>query len=491
MDIRTVYAGQVPTDKDILLPQEFQRLAQGRLLDVLYGSDPSGAGFVVSTSSSAMQITVGSGILNVYAPVLPSNLGSSSSGLAANNTMSMKQFLMEQPQTLSIPQAGASYTVYAVCSDQDVDASVMPFVDANNPTQTQAGPGNSGTALPSRRAAQIQLVLASSAPSTPQGGVVIPITSLTVPQGATNTATTQFSVQPGIFWPSIPNLKRQIDQTNSALSAMQTTLQNEINAFENQTNGTISQFEGTVNNEFANLQTQVAQQIAAQNRGRFVRSVTLGGSTGGNSGTYQWAAGTNLIRVRAVGAGGAGGYAQGSNTQGAVSAGGAGAAGAYAEFTVPVSILPSGGVPWVTGAGGQPSTANSAGPGQATTFNGNAVVLNGGGGGYMGTATTTPSVSSSSYGGTFSLNADVSQYYFAVIFRGECGNSGMVFSGSNWPAIGASSVFGTGGTNANAGAGEGAQGPGAGGGGGGSGFGRTDFLGGAGGPGIIIVEEYT
>lgn len=469
MDIRTVYAGQVPSDKDILLPQEFQRLAQGRLLDVLYGNDPSGAGFVVTTSSNAMQITVGSGILNVYAPVLPSALGSSSSGVPANGTTSMKQFLMEQPQTLNVPQAGATYTVYAVCSDQDTDNQVLPFVDANNPNQTQAGPGNSGTAISTRRSAQIQLVLASSPPSAPSGGVVLGITTMTVPTGANNTATASFTVAPGVFWPSIPNLKRQIDALSQQVSNFESQTQQQIAAFEN----------------------QVQQEVAAQNRGRFVRSVTLGGNSGGNSGTYQWAAGTNMLRVRAIGAGGAGGYAQGSSTQGATSAGGAGAAGAYAEFTVPVSVLPPGGVPWVTGAAGQPSSANTAGPGQATSFNTNAVVLDGGGGGYMGQAMTTPSVSAASYGGTFSFNGDMSSYYFAVIFRGECGNSGMVFSGSNWPAIGASSVFGTGGTNGNVGSGEGAQGPGAGGAGAGSGYGHTDFNGGPGGPGIIIIEEYT
>lgn len=209
------------------------------------------------------------------------------------------------------------------------------------------------------------------------------------------------------------------------------------------------------------------------------------------SGTYVWPAFTSFLRVRGIGGGGAGGYAQGGGSGGATSSGGAGGTGAYVEFTIATAALSPTGVRWTAGAGGVPNTNGNAGAGGASTFNDNNIVLGGGSGGHMGAPTTKPSAASQAFGGAVTTNGTSNMYNFLIQRRGSSGPCGLDFGGSNWPALGVDTVFGTGGANANVGPGGDATGYGASGAGAGSGAGHPDALGGAGAPGCWVIEAYS
>ncbi|WP_254213954.1 hypothetical protein [Burkholderia multivorans] len=211
-----------------------------------------------------------------------------------------------------------------------------------------------------------------------------------------------------------------------------------------------------------------------------------------SSGTYT--PGTYMIggqsvtatkaKVRGIGAGGAGGScASTTSSQGA--AGSGGNAGAYGEIWIASGLTTQ---PVTIGAPGAPSAAgaNAGGAGGASSF-GTLAIFGGGAGGLGGVASPTPfavipSASQASCSGTGA---------FIVAGRGAVakqsfGISTGVVNGSS----GADTLFGSGGQGAGGGAGTAASGYGAGGGGAGVGATGTQNVGGAGAPGLIIVEEY-
>lgn len=197
-----------------------------------------------------------------------------------------------------------------------------------------------------------------------------------------------------------------------------------------------------------------------------------------SNGTWTKPAGCSRVRVRLLGGGGAGGGIVGAPNP-AQAEGGGGGAGGYVEKWYNASAL-NATEAVVIGAGGTGSSGGNGGAGGNSTFKG--LTASGGSGGSAATASTTSALGARGLGGAAS-GGDINA-------PGASGSTGMVRSGlSLVQGFGADSQFGRGGAaRTSAGAGDAAGGYGAGGGGG---YGTsTNQAGGAGAPGICIIEAW-
>lgn len=203
--------------------------------------------------------------------------------------------------------------------------------------------------------------------------------------------------------------------------------------------------------------------------------------------THTTGASTNTIKVRLQAGGGAGGG--GASTASDAAAGGGGGGGGYAEKTF--AVAPSTGYTYAVGAGGTAGTAgnNAGNTGGASTFavGATTVTANGGNGGAgMAAATTAGTVSAGGAPPSISTNGDVNAS--GASGEGSYRTSGTVARSGK----GADSQFGGGGTEVAAqGTGVTGIGFGSGGSGGCTLNGGAATAGGAGAPGIVIVEEYS
>jgi hypothetical protein len=220
--------------------------------------------------------------------------------------------------------------------------------------------------------------------------------------------------------------------------------------------------------------------------GEFVQMQRLTGN-----GTLTVSARTNRIRLRMVGGGGAGGSGPAAIVASAAAAGGGGGAGAYGEWWV--AVTPGTGYAATVGGGGAAGAAGAVGGNGGNTtlvVGGVTYQANGGvGGAAMTPAAATALAVAGGAGGT-----SVTGGTPMSVVGGEPGDAGNRVSGT--VAIGGkggNSLIGPG-AIATVAQGNGAT-PGTAGGGGGSGGltlnGGATTVGGVGGAGLIIVEEYT
>ncbi|GAN55279.1 hypothetical protein [Tanticharoenia sakaeratensis] len=210
MDRRIIYPGSIPLDADQLLQGQWTKEALGRVLDTVYGEQVSSAiGFAITLSGSALSFGVGIGVVNAWGVVDYTAVGGQGGGVAASSVPVTNQYINDTPQTVSGLSSGTTYTIYAVCQETDTDETVLPFYNATTPSQTQAGPNNTGSNLPTRRNANVTIVAATAAPSAPATGVVVPLYTLVIPSGATAaSAGTLTSLQP--FYMTIPELQAAV-----------------------------------------------------------------------------------------------------------------------------------------------------------------------------------------------------------------------------------------------------------------------------------------
>ncbi|WP_429956138.1 hypothetical protein ACQW08_04775 [Gluconobacter japonicus] len=440
MDTHIVYPGQIPQDTDLLLAQKLMALSVGGLGDALFGRTVAAWGFSPTLSPEALTVTIDAGVILASGPILPTALGGQGGGLPADATVTTKQYLLPSAQMLTIPGTGGTYTLYALCSDVDTDNTLLPFWSADNPTQTQAGPNNAGTQLATRRASQVVLTLAQSAPAAPANGSVIPLMTFTVPSGATTASGVTYSQRANTFWSTIPELEsgrllKDADYTASQYFTPQTK--------------------------------------------------------------------TQLLEVEIQGAGGASASATG-NSSNSVACGGPGAAGGYIRLLIDLTkvSVPAEGFYLSIGAGGLGSTAANAvgGTGGATSF-GSIATANGGTG---GNSTGPIAPGNSAWGGQVAGGTTVVTATEGVTvsdaLTGENGQSPFVMYGTSngipVPLMGAAppSKWGSSGPNATTGSADGvsqsARGFGAGGGGTGS-VGAGTQYGSSGAPGKIRIREYS
>lgn len=274
MQRRIVYQGQVALDADFLWGQRNLKTALGQALNLLYGdfSAVSAAfGFAITQDAGGLSLTIGEGVVCASGAVDQVAFGGNGGGITADTSAGFVVY--ECPGATLTLTAGQTATVYAVCAETDTDATVLPFYNADTPSQTQAGPNNAGTDLPVTRLARAQLVLAATAPTIPAGGAVVPLYAVTVPAGATAT-TTATVLALTAFYPTVPQLER----------------------------------------------------------GRY-----LGTQKFVSAGTYTPHARARMARVRMCGPGGPGGYASANSDNSHNSAGGGGGGGGEIEFWYDVS----------------------------------------------------------------------------------------------------------------------------------------------------------
>ncbi|CAI9121019.1 glycine-rich domain-containing protein [Brytella acorum] len=206
MDRAIVYAGSIPMDTDFLKAGRYAKEGLGRFAEMVFGVNATAAcGLSCSVSTTALEISIGVG--SIVAPgVLDANpIGGAGAGLAADETVLSVQYLNSNVQTVTIPTSGIVCTIYAVCQESDIDFDVLPFYNSAQPSQTLAGVSNDGQALPTRRTGTMNFIAATTPPSGPAGGIVVPLYTLVVPSNVTSLA--GVTAEAGqVFWPTIPEL---------------------------------------------------------------------------------------------------------------------------------------------------------------------------------------------------------------------------------------------------------------------------------------------
>jgi hypothetical protein len=203
------------------------------------------------------------------------------------------------------------------------------------------------------------------------------------------------------------------------------------------------------------------------------------------TGTFTTGANTTKLRIRGVGGGGGGGGAVSASGAGA---GGGGGAGSYVEATF--DVAPSTGYDYTVGAAG--GTAAAGGPGLfggSSTFDAAGTTVTAPGGNAAPAGSTSTSLTTTPGGAVGSLPTNGT-----VNVPGSAGAAGLVLNTTGPVGLGgagASGPFGAG-AAARMSAGDGVAATGYGAGGGGCLTGAsTARSGGAGSPGVWIVEEYS
>ena len=208
------------------------------------------------------------------------------------------------------------------------------------------------------------------------------------------------------------------------------------------------------------------------------------------AGTYTPTLGTKRVVVRMCGAGGGGSGVGASPTGGQGACGAGGASGVYFEQQIAGTPLITGGAVTIgaAGAAGVASTAGGAGGDTTVTVQAVVYTAKGGGGGNDGGEDLAPP--SARAGGITiagSSPGDFTTYEAGVggILAGNAGDEVTIGGG------GGSGRLGVGGVRSTQGAGAAASGYGAGGGGASNWQDASTYNGGAGAPGVIIIDEWT
>lgn len=206
MDRQIVYPGSVPLDTDLLNAGRNAKKGLGRLAFLLFGEVSAAQGFIIALSSTDLTATVGEGTVISTGPIDQMAIGGLGGGLDAVTDTGVNQFDSWVSQTVTLT-AGATNTIWAVCSESDSDDAVLPFYNSENPSQALAGSANTGANLPTQRQARVSIVCATTAPEVPDGGAVVGLYSVIVPSSAANLAGLTATPQQA-FYPTIPELMR-------------------------------------------------------------------------------------------------------------------------------------------------------------------------------------------------------------------------------------------------------------------------------------------
>ncbi|BCZ76156.1 hypothetical protein [Komagataeibacter phage phiKX2] len=199
MDRQIVYPAQIPLDSDQLNAQRNAYVGLGQLAAMAYGWG--------TVSASGFACTPGSGLALVVAPgslLAPGVVDASAYGtLSAVGSALVRQYVSRDPVTLTVPGAGATYTVYVTPATVDTDDTVLPFYNAADPSVTYAGADNSGKTAPTVRQDLAQLGIGATVPSG-----AYPLWTITVPAGATSiTAAMIVQASGAPFYDTIPQLQ--------------------------------------------------------------------------------------------------------------------------------------------------------------------------------------------------------------------------------------------------------------------------------------------
>ena len=212
--------------------------------------------------------------------------------------------------------------------------------------------------------------------------------------------------------------------------------------------------------------------------GRWLKTTVIAAGTT----SFTTTSSTNSVRVRMCGGGGSGGGAPATTGE----HGSGGGSGSYLEWDGYGGVSPSTQYTCAVGASvnGTSAANGTNGNGTSITFGSTALVCNGGGGGKVGTSATVPVLGGApgaiSTGGTLNLPGQPGEQPIESATTGVSGRGGHSLLGSGGAGILFSSTPGNS-----------AAALGYGGGGGGAATIGSAEAGGASGPGVIIVEEYS
>lgn len=163
MDRQIVYPSSIPQDTDVLNTNKGSLIALGRLCAALFGTGGLAYGLPVSpTSPPGLNVNVGAGEIYQLENVDNTPYGS----LSVDTTdQIVKQGILLQsaaPLVLACQAPTTSgfsinYLIEATYADADINDTVLPYYNANNPEQPYAGPNNDGQAQATTRAGTVSI----------------------------------------------------------------------------------------------------------------------------------------------------------------------------------------------------------------------------------------------------------------------------------------------------------------------------------------------
>ena len=166
MDRNIVYPGSIPLDTDLLSVNRNVMVALGALVQATLGTTTVVDGlFVTPTAPASLTIVAGPGSITQLAPVDQIAFGSLS-GDTTETLMKMGVNLSPTTFTLTAPTTSGqavNYLLQASFREADVNAVVLPYYNAANPTAPYLGPNNTGVAQATLRRQSVQLLLKSGA----------------------------------------------------------------------------------------------------------------------------------------------------------------------------------------------------------------------------------------------------------------------------------------------------------------------------------------
>jgi hypothetical protein len=162
MDRNIVYPGSIPLDTDILGLNRNAMVGIGALTAAVLGGTVVADGLVCTpTSPASLTVNIGPGSITQLSP-LDANAYGSLAADVADQLVKTGINLQSTSFTLAAPaNSGQSinYLIEAAFDEADASPSVLPYVNAANPSQPYSGPNNSGTAQNTQRIQRVQLQL--------------------------------------------------------------------------------------------------------------------------------------------------------------------------------------------------------------------------------------------------------------------------------------------------------------------------------------------
>jgi len=167
VDRQIVYPGAIPLDTDLLSIERNVMIAIGYLAQATLGTNIVVDGLpCLPTEPASLTISVGPGSVTQYGAVDSLPFGSLPAEpaplLRTGINLSSTSFQLTAPAGTS---QAINYLVEASLLESDATPVVLPYYNANNPSQPYSGPGGNGAPQDTQRLQQVQLQLKAAAPA--------------------------------------------------------------------------------------------------------------------------------------------------------------------------------------------------------------------------------------------------------------------------------------------------------------------------------------
>ena len=149
LDRKIVYPGAIPLETDLLSTNKFAMIGLAKLAAAVLGTNTAVNGFTcIPTTPASTNVMLTPGEIYSMASVD----STAYSSLAADTTHQiLKQGILMDSVVLACPAPTTSgfsinYLIQVAYSDNDTNATVLPYYNASNPSQAFSGANNSGNA---------------------------------------------------------------------------------------------------------------------------------------------------------------------------------------------------------------------------------------------------------------------------------------------------------------------------------------------------------